>query len=310
MGSTLNKGIYYPVLVPFDKHENVDHDTLTDLLEFGIDRGMHGVFALGSVGQGPVMGVDQRKEALETMVEVVDGQVPLIAHIGTPDTQSSIELARHAEDVGVDMIGSLAPFYYTSSSSSSMAHDSFEIEAHFRRIAASVDVDFLVYNNHKFTGVDLKPGMIGELAEEIPTIRGLKSGSTSRAIEGYVEQTPQDFMVFTNILYLLPSVYNGIHGSINPPTSVFPEVCVDYWDAIQNRDLEAALEYRRTLRAISQIAGDFGTTYRRGIYNGLFELRGIQMERYPKWESKPITDDDQQQLRSRFEEIGLGEYLV
>lgn len=117
-------------------------------------------------------------------------------------------------------------------------------------------------------------------------------------------------MVFTNILYLLPSAYNGIHGSINPPTSVFPEVCVAYWDAIQDRDLEAALEQRRMLRAISRVAEKYGQKYRWGIYTGLFKLRGIPLERYPKWESREITDQDQRQLRADFESIGLDEYMT
>lgn len=64
MSDTLDNGIYYPIIVPFDENEEVDHDTLTELLNFGIERGLHGVFALGSVGQGPAMCVNNGKRRL------------------------------------------------------------------------------------------------------------------------------------------------------------------------------------------------------------------------------------------------------
>lgn len=306
---SLDKGVYYPVIIPFDRDYQVDHETLRELVNFGVEKGLHGIFALGSVGQGPVMSIKQRKDAIETIVKTNDGRVPVVAHIGTPDTQSSIQLARHAEKTGVDMIGVLPPYYYTSGSSTSMAHDFYEIQAHFRQIADATDSDMLVYNNEKFTGVDLSPDDIGGLAHEIPAIKALKSGSTSRSIERYVEKTPNGFQVFTNIRYLLPSFYNGIQGSINPPTSVFPEVCVKYWDAIQEEHLTRANEHRQTLQDIQKIVGEFGEKFRRGIYMGLFELRGITIEKYPKWETRPIAEGDLMNLRDEFERIGLGEYL-
>jgi 4-hydroxy-tetrahydrodipicolinate synthase/2-dehydro-3-deoxy-phosphogluconate/2-dehydro-3-deoxy-6-phosphogalactonate aldolase len=306
---TLQRGIYYPIIVPFDGNQNVDHETLAELLEFGIDRGLHGVFALGSVGQGPVLSLEQRKQALETMVDVIDGEVPLIAHVGTPDAERSIELAEHAETLGVDMVGALPPYYYTSHTGSSMAHDFYEVKRHFERIASSIDTRFLAYNNLKFTGIELSPSQVGELTDTIPNFVGLKSGSTSRRIEDYVESTPDEFMVFTNINYLLPSTYHGIHGSINPPTSAFPELCVNYWEAIQEADLEASVEHRRILQDVQRVVSSFGSTYGRGIYAELFRLRGIDVERFPKWETKPIPDTERDALRDAFEDCGLGEYL-
>lgn len=307
---TLERGIYDPVITPFDSDENVDHGTLAELVRFGIDNGTHGVYALGSAGQGPAMGDGQRQAALETIVDAADGQVPVIAHIGTADTESSVELARHAEAIGADMVASLPPYYYTTPNEGAFGHNEYEVKAHFERIARAVDLELLLYNNPGFTGENLSPGRVSELVEEIPSIRGIKSGRTQpEAVVRYVETTPEGFMTFANVNYLLPTVYHGIHGTINPPMSVFPEVVTDYWEAITDRDIQTALDLQQTIRAYSETVVEFAKPFGRGVYNPLYEFRGIELERYPKWDTKPIPEEEVTRLFERLESLGLGQYL-
>lgn len=275
----LPAGVYYPVLTPFTKEDDVDHETLHELTVFGIERGVHGIFALGSSGQGPAMPPEKRKRALQTIVDAADGRVPVIAHVGTPAASSSVELARHAAAIGADMIAVLPPYFYTD-------HSESEVQAHYERIADAVDFDVMVYNNPKYVEPDMTPARIQSLTETVPSVTGIKASFTSAStLIEYVERTPEGFDVFAgSIGLLLPGLYHGVSGSIHPPSSPFPEVATSYWDAIQDERVQEAVEYQRLLHDISSIVQRYSADYGRAVYVSLFELRGIEIERYPLWE--------------------------
>lgn len=295
-------GVYYPVLAPFDDSCRVDYDALAELLAFGIRRGVHGVFALGSSGQGPVMEVDQRKAFLEALMETVDGRVPVIAHVGTADTTTTVELAEHADSLDPEMLAALPPYYYD--------HSSFEITAHFEQVAESVDADLLVYNNPPLAGVDLTPEDVAELCRSVPQVRGIKASFTDvGTLVDYVDRTPDDFAVFSgNVVHLLPGVYHGVAGSIHPPTSLFPGATTDFWDAVQAKDVDRAVEGQRTLRTLSTLVGRFAGRYGRGAYVPLFAMRGVEIARYPRWETVPVPEDATDEIADAFEEAGLGRF--
>lgn len=308
---TINPGIYYPVPTPFDETEDVDIETLTELLEFGIDRGIHGIFALGSIGQGPVMSVGQRKRAIETTVAVADGDVPVIAHIGTPDTHTSVELAVHAEETGVDMLASLVPYYYSSASSGPFDHDEYELIAHFRRIADATDIDLLLYNNPSYTGVNLTPEQVARFIDHVPAISGIKSGRTPpEGVFEFIRKTPETFVPFVRLQYLLPMAYHGAHGAIHPPTVPFPELATEFWDAVDSRETDRALELQRRIHQLTMTVVEYANDFGRGIYVDLFALRGIEVERYPKWETRQPSQSERENLRTDLADIGLGAYLT
>ena len=105
-----------------------------------IERGVHGLFVLGSTGMGPVMTTEQRIAAAEFVVKQVRRRVPVIMHVGTADVQTTVALAKHADGLGVDAVAAVPPFYYTD-------HTPWEITAHFKTIAAAVKSPLFLYDN-------------------------------------------------------------------------------------------------------------------------------------------------------------------
>ena len=77
-------GIIMPILTPFTETGEVDEDALLSIADGLIDAGVHNLFVMGSAGQGPVMELDERRRVAETLINHVNGRVPLIIHIGTP----------------------------------------------------------------------------------------------------------------------------------------------------------------------------------------------------------------------------------
>ena len=106
------EGILMPMPVAFKHDGAIDHKGTDAIIDFYLDAGVHGFFPLGTHGQGMVMEIDERKKVAEQIVNRVKGRVPVVMHIGTANTLSSIDLAKHAVGLGVDAVGVVPPYYY------------------------------------------------------------------------------------------------------------------------------------------------------------------------------------------------------
>src|SRR5207247_6105067 len=128
------EGILMPMPVAFKADGAIDAAATDAIIDFYVAAGVHGFFPLGTHGQGMVMEIDERKKVAEQIVNRVRGRVPVVMHIGTANTLSSIELAKHAAGLGVDAIGVVPPYYYP--------HDDYEVYA--RHIAIVREIPGLV----------------------------------------------------------------------------------------------------------------------------------------------------------------------
>ena len=81
MGSKNFFGITPPILTPFTPDEKVDRASLTRLVNYMIDNGIHGIWAAGTTGEFATMRDKERVIALETIMEATAGRVPVIACI-------------------------------------------------------------------------------------------------------------------------------------------------------------------------------------------------------------------------------------
>ncbi|HRW06175.1 MAG TPA: dihydrodipicolinate synthase family protein [Caldilineaceae bacterium] len=108
----------WPALVtPFTKDDAVNVAVLRRLVNFLIDKGIGGLYVCGSTGEGVYMTVAERNLVLETVLEEVNGRVPVIAHVGALAMPDATALARHAQEVGADGIASIIPPLYRSTQS-------------------------------------------------------------------------------------------------------------------------------------------------------------------------------------------------
>ncbi len=131
-------GVIPPVVTPLDEHHDVDVDSLARLVEHLLDAGVHGLFAIGSSGETVFLTDRQRDVALETIIGVNAGRVPVLAGCIEPATTRVIERARRSLQLGADAIVAAAPFY-------TRTHPT-EIDRHFRAIRSAVDLALLAYD--------------------------------------------------------------------------------------------------------------------------------------------------------------------
>ncbi len=158
-----------PILTPFTKDEALDEAALRRLVSRLVSAGIHGIMPVGSSGEFWAVDDDERYRILEIVLDEVAGRVPVLAGTCAICTRKSIALARRAEALHVDALVVLTPFYVTPTQD--------ELTAHYSKIADSVSLPVLPYNNPNRTGgVALAPETVAHLAAE-GAIVGIKDSS-------------------------------------------------------------------------------------------------------------------------------------
>ncbi|MBE6956635.1 MAG: N-acetylneuraminate lyase [Ruminococcaceae bacterium] len=105
-------GVFPAFYACYDDKGDISRDRASKLADFYAGVGVKGLYVTGSSGECVFHNVDERKATLEAVVEAVGDKMTVIAHIAAPSTRDSIELARHAEKLGVDAIAMVPGFYY------------------------------------------------------------------------------------------------------------------------------------------------------------------------------------------------------
>lgn len=136
-----------------------------------IDKGVQGVYACGSSGECIYLDVTERKSMLEAIMEEANGALTVIAHVACNNTRDSVELARHAQSLGVAAIAAIPPIYFRLPDSA--------IAEYWNSISAGApDTDFILYNIPQLAGVALSPALLSTMLRN-PRVAGVKNSSLS-----------------------------------------------------------------------------------------------------------------------------------
>ncbi len=104
-------GIYTPVVTPFHEDGSVNWDALSDVIEYLIENGVHGLISGGSTGENYAQTVDERLEVAKFTHDRMQGRLPLVVGTGAMMTPDSIALAVGAREIGADSILLASPAY-------------------------------------------------------------------------------------------------------------------------------------------------------------------------------------------------------
>jgi len=237
------------MVTPFDKQGEIHLGAAEAVVEWFIEAGVEGISPLGSTGEFSHLTGEERKRFAKRVVEIVGGRVPLVVGVGAAGTREAVELARHAESVGVDAVLIVSPFYWKVGEEA--------LFKHFAAVAESVQIPVLVYNLPMLTGVDLSPTLIARIAAECPNVSGLKDTVTEYlhtvAVLREVKRVRPDFAVLSGWEDLIfPSLLAGADGSICAFANMAPGLFVDLVRSARGGELERAAElHRRVLSLVT-----------------------------------------------------------
>lgn len=248
----LPKGIIPAMVTPFDRRGEIDVNGVGRVVNYLLDGGVHGIFVSGSQGEFWALTEAEKGLLFERTVEAVDGRVPVYGGTGAESTGEVIRISKAAEDVGVDAVSVLTPYYIRPGME--------ELFDHYQKIAGRVDLPILVYSNPGRTGVTIDPSTMGRLHEECSNIVGIKDSSGDLTLTSeYIDRCGDDFSVLAgrDTLILATLLYGG-KGAIAACGNIVPELIVRIYDGYMLDDLQIALEAQRKLAPLRH-AFSFGT---------------------------------------------------
>ena len=162
------KGIFPAFYACYDDKGAISPERVRALTRYLIEKGVTGLYVGGSSGECIYQNVAERKLLLENVMQEAQGHT-IIAHIACNNTADSMELARHAESLGVDAIAAIPPIYFKL--------PPHAIEKYWNDISsAAPDTDFLIYNIPQLAGVSLNSQLLRSMLKN-PRVIGVKNSS-------------------------------------------------------------------------------------------------------------------------------------
>ena len=238
------KGIIAPLLTPMNADETINEKELRNQVSHKIEKGIHGVFPLGTNGEAYALSLEEKIRVIEVVVDEVKGRVPVYAGTGCISTKDTIELSKKAKEIGADVLSIVTPWYAAASQD--------EIYSHFKEVAEAVDLPIVLYNIPARTGKTITPETVEKLSK-IPNIVGVKdsSGDFENMLK-YIEKTRyrKDFAVLSgNDSLILWCLLAGGRGGIAGCANVFPSTLASIYDTFVAGDLEKAREIQDSIRS-------------------------------------------------------------
>ena len=152
------RGLYPPLITPFDEEGRLDEQALRDHVDFVIENGTDGFCAGGSTGEFMNLTREEWERVLQICKEQNRGRVPMLAGGADLSTAAAIERCRFAEGLGYDGLLIISPWY--------QVHTTREVYAHFKAVRDAVPLPIMIYNNPPVTGFDLSFDVLTRMAKD------------------------------------------------------------------------------------------------------------------------------------------------
>lgn len=237
------KGIITALITPMFDSEEINAVQLRIQIRRQLDAGIHGLFVLGTTGEGYILKEHEKEVVIKTAVEEINGRVPLYVGTGCIGTKDTVSLSQKAQMWGADFLSIICPYFATASQN--------EIYEHYKTIAGEVDIPIIIYNIPARTGVNISPATISKLSG-FKNIVGVKdsSGNFDNILQ-YIEQTPDDFAVLSgNDSLILWTLLAGGAGGITGIANIFPERMVSIYSYFLSGQADNAKKMQDSIRSI------------------------------------------------------------
>jgi 4-hydroxy-tetrahydrodipicolinate synthase len=240
-------GIVPPMITPLLGRDALDVAGLEHLVEHVLAGGVHGLFILGTTGEGPSLGYRLRRELIERVCKRVAGRVPVLVGITDTAFVESVNVARAAADFGADALV-LAPPYY-------LPEGQPELQEYLAHLVPELPLPLFLYNMPALTKVPFEIETVRRAMDD-PRVIGLKDSSGNmgyfhRAL-GILSHRPDWTLLIGPEEMLFDAVLAGGHGGVNGGANLFPRLYVKLFEAAAAGDLVNARRLHGRVMEVSE----------------------------------------------------------
>lgn len=241
------RGIIAATITP----NGVDEAQLSDYLKFLREKGVRGVFVLGTMGEGAKLSADRRRELAEAFIRCAGQDLLKVVHVGTTDQETALQLARHAQDIMADAVSAIVPYFYR--------YDAESLASFLSYLGSSTSLPLLLYNNPGRQGYQLSINDIGKIFELAPVVKGIKDSSGDPDMVSELQSSfgSSHFVACGGDHLLHYAFAIGVRAHVSSLGSIYPELVVGIYRAVERQDHREALRLqvavnraRRLLRSV------------------------------------------------------------
>ena len=226
------KGMATAMVTPMTP-TGVDWDAFARFIDFQLESGINALVAVGTTGESATLTPEERKAVIRFTVERVNGRVPVIAGVGTNNTEHVLDFTKAACDDGADALLVVTPYYNKATQGGLIKH--------FSMVADAATCPVIMYNVPGRTGLNLQAGTVAKLAEH-PNIVGLKEASGNMAqVVSIAAQCGDKLHIYSGEDgMVVPIMSMGGLGCISVMSNVLPRESVEMTDKFFAGDIAGA----------------------------------------------------------------------
>ena len=243
------EGIITPIVTPIQRNEKecVNLEAMKQLVDHLIEKGVSGIFPLGSNGEFHVLSNQEKMDVAKAVIEQVNGRVPVYVGTGACSTAETIQLSKQAESLGADVLSVITPYFLKPTDE--------ELIQHYTQVAASVKIPIILYNIPKATGVNISASVLKEMSK-VDNIYGIKDSSGDLDnLKGYIEAvegTKINVLVGSDSK-ILAGYRMGATGAIAGTSNLITDTLVGLDQAYRAGEFEKAQKLQQDIEELRKV---------------------------------------------------------
>jgi 4-hydroxy-tetrahydrodipicolinate synthase len=242
-------GVFPAATTQFAEDLSVDLAASARVQRALIADGVHGLIALGTVGENNSLEPDEKRAVLATAVESAAGRVPVISGVSELTTPRAIRFARDAEAAGAAGLMVLPAMVYVPTED--------ELVAHFRAVAEATSLPIMLYNNPPAYRVSISFAALEQLADVSNIVAIKESAPDTRRFTDLFNAFGERFLLFAGLDDVaLEGLLLGARGWVSGLTNAFPRESIALYDAAMRGDLRTARAIYRWFMPLLHLDAD------------------------------------------------------
>lgn len=227
------QGVYPAATTQFKPDFSIDIADTQRAVDNLIKDGVHGIIAMGTVGENNSLDADEKRTLLRAVVETVAGRLPVVTGVSEFDTRRAVAYAKDAQRAGADGLMVLPAMVYVPTAE--------ELTVHFQTVAQATDLPVMLYNNPPAYRVNITTEVLQALSD-VPNIVAIKeSAPDPRRFTDLINAFGDRFKLLAGLDDVaFEGFLLGAGGWVSGLTNAFPQESIQLVQAIGRNDLNRA----------------------------------------------------------------------